>query len=80
LREVGGVSYSRAVALMYGPDHSWFRRLAEDIQRNYLGPDSYWRDPNVPPKPGYTRYFGNSWWIPFPPTLVSWTFSDAARG
>ncbi|EIN13788.1 hypothetical protein PUNSTDRAFT_58299 [Punctularia strigosozonata HHB-11173 SS5] len=70
LREVGLDSYNRALAVLYGPNHNRFRRLVEDIQRNYLGPDSYWRDPGIPPKPGFTRYFGNSWWIPFPPTLV----------
>lgn len=71
LRDIGLNAYSKAVSLMHGPDAAWFRRLVEDIQEHYVGPDCYWKDPeSAPPKPGFTRYFGNAWWIPFPPTLV----------
>ncbi|KAF9040576.1 hypothetical protein BJ165DRAFT_1549063 [Panaeolus papilionaceus] len=69
LREVGAVTYRRANALLTGPDFSWYRYLQDEIQKNYTGPDSYWRpldDGNV----NCRSYFGNAWWIPFPPSLV----------
>ncbi|KAF5385209.1 hypothetical protein D9615_001490 [Tricholomella constricta] len=70
LREVGTLTYNKAVALVSGPDHAWYRRLEGEIQNNFIGPDCYWRNPSGPSIPGCTKYFGNAWWIPFPPTLV----------
>ncbi|GLB36114.1 hypothetical protein LshimejAT787_0304020 [Lyophyllum shimeji] len=70
LREVGTSSYNKAVALAAGPDHAWYRSCEEEIQKNFIGPDCYWRNPAEPSIPGCTKYFGNAWWIPFPPTLV----------
>lgn len=46
-----------------------FHHVFEQIQRFYIGPDSYWRDPSDPTADLVTS-FGNSWWIPFPPALV----------
>ena len=69
-REVGPLVYGRAVGLAYGPDYAWFRNLEETIQKELIGPDSYWKDPSKPHAPGYSRFFGNAWWIPFPPSLV----------
>lgn len=66
LREVGIVSYSEAVTT----SHARLWHLAEQIQRHFVGPDSYWKSPSEHPPPGSTRFFGNAWWIPFPPTLV----------
>lgn len=71
LREVGIDAYQLAVALLYGPDFAWYKHLAEKIQRQFIGPDCYWKDPAVQSKPVNTKHFGNAWWIPFPPTLVS---------
>ncbi|KAI0651926.1 hypothetical protein C8Q79DRAFT_997151 [Trametes meyenii] len=69
LREVGAVAYAKAVALVSGPDYEWFRYLEETIQKHFVGPDSYWKPHGMKP-PNCTRFFGNAWWIPFPPTLV----------
>ncbi|KAI0778259.1 hypothetical protein BD413DRAFT_103537 [Trametes elegans] len=69
LREVGSIAYAKAVALASGPDYEWFRYLEETIQRHFIGPDSYWKPQGVKPR-NCTRFFGNAWWIPFPPTLV----------
>lgn len=63
--------YVRAVALVHGPDNEWFHRVAKQIQEHFIGPDCYWKDPETPSIPGCTRFFGNAWWIPFPPTVVS---------
>lgn len=68
LREVGSLAYSRAIALTTGPDYAWYRRLEDEIQKEYTGPDSYWK--GGPAIPNCTSFFGNAWWIPFPPTLV----------
>ncbi|KAI0052847.1 hypothetical protein FA95DRAFT_1579834 [Auriscalpium vulgare] len=70
LREVGSLTFSKSVSLIAGPDFAWFRCLLEDIQNHYVGPDCYWRDESKPHIPGCTRYFGNAWYLPFPPTLV----------
>jgi hypothetical protein len=70
LRDVGSSTYTRAVALTSGPDASWYKHLEEEIQKNYIGPDNYWKKPDEEAIPGCSNYFGNAWWIPFPPTLV----------
>ncbi|KAI0695179.1 hypothetical protein BC835DRAFT_1273773 [Cytidiella melzeri] len=70
LREVGNVCYMKGVAVMYGSDSAWFQYLQETIQRHYVGPDSYWKDPARDEIPGCTRFFGNAWYVPFPPTVV----------
>lgn len=70
LREVGSLAYNRAVALLTGPDFSWFRYLQDEIQKNYTGPDIYWKDPDADNNSRCTGCFGNAWWIPFPPALV----------
>ncbi|KAI0375073.1 hypothetical protein BV20DRAFT_960129 [Pilatotrama ljubarskyi] len=69
LREVGSVAYTKAVALASGPDYEWFKHLEETIQRYFVGPDSYWKPRGVKPR-NCTKFFGNAWWVPFPPTLV----------
>lgn len=70
LREVGITRYSKAVALISGPDFAIHKTLQHAIQKHYVGPDCYWCDPRQDYIPGCTKYFGNAWWIPFPPTLV----------
>ncbi|KAF8922598.1 hypothetical protein CPB85DRAFT_1467779 [Mucidula mucida] len=69
LREIGGFSYNRAAALLSGPDREWFKQLEAEIQTKFIGPDSFWRNEKNPDS-RCTNYFGNAWWIPFPPTLV----------
>jgi hypothetical protein len=70
LREVGPIIYSRAVALTCGPDAAWFTPAVREIQRHFIGPDCYWRDPARENVPGCTSHFGHSWWVPFPPSIV----------
>ncbi|KAH9486975.1 hypothetical protein JR316_0001041 [Psilocybe cubensis] len=70
LREVGSIAYNRAVSLTTGPDYAWYRRLEDEIQKNYVGPDSYWKRSDRSSNPDCKSHFGNAWWIPFPPTLV----------
>lgn len=67
---MGLSAYNKGVSLVYGPDYDWFKNLADQIQDHFIGPDCYWKNPIEHPTPGYTKYFGNGWWIPFPPTLV----------
>ncbi|CDO71626.1 hypothetical protein BN946_scf184911.g96 [Trametes cinnabarina] len=69
LREVGAGAYTKAVALVSGADYEWFRYLEETIQKNFVGPDCYWKPHGTVPR-NCTKFFGNAWWIPFPPTLV----------
>ncbi|KAI0963649.1 hypothetical protein AcW1_000667 [Taiwanofungus camphoratus] len=69
LREIGSVAYYTAVGLMSGPEHARIRHLEEAIQNHFIGPDCYWKPPAAP-IPNCTNFFGNAWWIPFPPTLV----------
>jgi hypothetical protein len=38
-------AYGRAVSLVYGPDYDWFRSLEERIQKEFVGPDCYWKTP-----------------------------------
>ncbi|TFK30404.1 hypothetical protein FA15DRAFT_579807 [Coprinopsis marcescibilis] len=69
LRETGDMGYKQAVSLLNGPDYAWYRYLEEQIQKHFVGPDSYWHPPSE--ESGvWKSYFGNAWWIPFPPTLV----------
>ncbi|KAI0322650.1 hypothetical protein OF83DRAFT_1048810 [Amylostereum chailletii] len=70
LREAGSLTYNRASSLFSGPDYAWFRHILDDIQSHYVGPDCYWRDPSKSAIPGCTRFFGNAWLVPFPPTVV----------
>lgn len=70
LREVGSFEYRKAAALISGPDFERYRRVEIEIQNHFVGPDSYWRNPNDPVVPGRSGYFGNAWLIPFPPAVV----------
>ncbi|KAJ6519781.1 hypothetical protein C8R45DRAFT_952705 [Mycena sanguinolenta] len=67
-REIGSLRYHKAVALITGPDYEWFKYLEGEIQKHFVGPDSYWKGRNMPT--GVSSAFGNAWWIPFPPTLI----------
>ncbi|KAH9944323.1 uncharacterized protein BXZ73DRAFT_39558 [Epithele typhae] len=69
LREVGALAYNKAVKITSGPDRDRFQYLEDIIQNHFTGPDCYWKPEGAPPR-GCTRFFGNAFWIPFPPTLV----------
>ncbi|PFH54435.1 hypothetical protein AMATHDRAFT_19 [Amanita thiersii Skay4041] len=67
LREIGSFAYSRAVALVSGPEHHRYQHLEDTILKNFIGPDCYWKKG----RENYcAKFFGNAWWIPFPPTLI----------
>ncbi|KAG9222767.1 hypothetical protein CCMSSC00406_0004681 [Pleurotus cornucopiae] len=68
LREIGTLAYARGVALISGADHELYRDIAKEIQGNFIGPDCYWKAQKG--RPNCRSFFGNAWWIPFPPTLV----------
>lgn len=70
LREVGSLAYNKGLALTCGPDHEWFQYLQKEIQQHYVGPDCYWQAPGESPFSDVSKFFGNAWWIPFPPTVV----------
>ncbi|KAH7104776.1 hypothetical protein BKA62DRAFT_693377 [Auriculariales sp. MPI-PUGE-AT-0066] len=70
LREVGWPKYTEAAAFHSGELGQRFHDLERAIVKHFMGPDAYWCNPAVPPVPGQMSYFGNAWWIPFPPTLV----------
>ena len=81
LREIGSVAYNQGVALISGPDSGRFDELKQRIQREFVGPDCYWKDPARPATAGCTRFFGNAWFVPFPPTVVSRSYSTmSSRG
>ena len=67
---MGSVAYDQAVALTSGPDSERFKQLREAILTSYIGPDCYWKSPDEQAAAGCTRFFGNAWFIPFPPTVV----------
>ncbi|KAF5312519.1 hypothetical protein D9619_003561 [Psilocybe cf. subviscida] len=74
-REVGSYEYNRAVELSSGPDFALYQHLEDVILKNFIGPDSYWKPLEADEEedkgaPGCHNFFGNAWWIPFPPTLV----------
>jgi len=52
-----------------GPDGARFLNVQEIIQSHFVGPDCYWKS-QAAPVPNCSNFFGNAWWIPFPPTLV----------
>ncbi|CAG7849321.1 SubName: Full=Uncharacterized protein {ECO:0000313/EMBL:CCA70937.1} [Serendipita indica DSM 11827] len=70
LREEGLKKYARAVAMISGPDAKLFELLRDRIERHFIGPDCYWRPDNDDTQSEQHGFFGNAWWIPFPPTLV----------
>jgi len=69
LQELGFLEYTKGVALISGPDCEWYKLLEAEIQAYYTGPDSFW-NPDGKAEDGCGRFFGNAWWVPFPPTLV----------
>ncbi|KAG8819628.1 hypothetical protein FRC19_009638 [Serendipita sp. 401] len=71
LREEGLKKYARAMSMTSGPDAKLYSFLEGRIQRHFVGPDCYWKPLDKDPNHGCPAdFFGNAWWIPFPPTLV----------
>ncbi|KAM6498075.1 hypothetical protein JOM56_006023 [Amanita muscaria] len=70
LKEIGSVAYFKVIPLVTELKESRLLRLEQLILRRFIGPDCFWRKPDQDRSLGYARYFGNAWWIPFPPTLV----------
>jgi len=71
LREEGLKKYARAITMISGPEAKLFKSLKHRIQTHHVGPDSYWRPfDRVGDAKSHKNFFGNAWWIPFPPTLV----------
>ena len=71
LRDVGTTAYNKAAALVSGQDNAAFKRLESQILHLFVGPDCYWKNTDLHLNTGCFKHFGNAWWIPFPPTLVS---------
>ncbi|KAF8523077.1 hypothetical protein BU17DRAFT_75023 [Hysterangium stoloniferum] len=67
LRDLGGLEYAKGVALNTGLHSERMGFIQERIQRDFIGPDSYW---STPAREAGGGCFGNAWWMPFPPTLV----------
>ncbi|KAG9029422.1 hypothetical protein FRB95_005315 [Tulasnella sp. JGI-2019a] len=69
LSDVGSEAYDRAADLYYGAERRAFKDVQRIIQKEIVGPDAYWYEGEDKPT-SCARYFGNAWWVPFPPTLV----------
>jgi hypothetical protein len=69
LRDIGSLVYYQATNLTLECKGNVFRELENEILKHFIGPDCFWKEPGE--DVGHSRYFGNAWWIPFPPTLVS---------
>lgn len=72
LREVGLPAYTRGLAVLSEGDCESFRILSDRIQKHHVGPDSYYKEYEGGGAASNYKvsYFGNAWWIPFPPSLV----------
>ncbi|GJJ08808.1 hypothetical protein Clacol_003027 [Clathrus columnatus] len=67
LGEVGGMDYAKGIVQYTGAFADRFNEIRQRIQKEFIGPDCYWRDTEREVAGGC---FGSAWWIPFPPTLV----------
>ncbi|KAG8929858.1 hypothetical protein FRC02_004984 [Tulasnella sp. 418] len=71
LREVGSLEYIKGIEMCYGSQKCRFEAVQDVIETELVGPDAFWRSPDGPQETQRcSNYFGNAWWIPFPPTLV----------
>ncbi|KAG8849341.1 hypothetical protein FRB96_000877 [Tulasnella sp. 330] len=69
LSDVGIEAYELGVDLCCGANRKRFRDAQRIIEKEIIGPDAYWFDGDGEVT-CCARYFGNAWWIPFPPTVV----------
>jgi len=57
--------------MISGPEEKLYNFLSSKIEKNFVGPDCFWQPRNKQGSgAGRKQFFGNAWWIPFPPTLV----------
>src|SRR5260221_1841156 len=63
LREVGLKAYMLGIALTTGPEHNIFEHLQHRIERDFVGPDCFWKplDAGHSSASGCKAYFGNAW-------------------
>ncbi|GAC95836.1 hypothetical protein PHSY_003413 [Pseudozyma hubeiensis SY62] len=70
VKQIGIEAYRSEVDISRTEEGVYRQKLIRTIQRDYTGPDAYWR-PQEPPFPsGVMSFFGKAFMVPFPPTLV----------
>ncbi|KAJ1043173.1 hypothetical protein NDA10_005586 [Ustilago hordei] len=70
VKQIGIEAYRREVHFCRTQEGMYREKLIRTIQRDFTGPDAYWR-PQEPPFPsGVMSFFGKAFLVPFPPTLV----------
>ncbi len=70
VKQIGIEAYRNEVDFCRTEEGIYRSKLIRKIQRDFAGPDAYWR-PQEPPFPsGVMSFFGKAFMVPFPPTLV----------
>lgn len=70
VKQIGIEAYRTEVDISRSEEGMYRQQLIRTIQRDFAGPDAYWR-PTEPPFPsGVMSFFGKAFVVPFPPTLV----------
>ena len=70
VKQIGIEAYRREVDFCRTQEGIYRQSLIRKIQKEFAGPDSYWR-PTEPSFPsGVMSFFGKAFLVPFPPTLV----------
>ncbi|KAJ1033853.1 hypothetical protein NDA16_000061 [Ustilago loliicola] len=70
VKQIGIEAYRREIDFGRTQEGIYREKLIRTIQRDFAGPDAYWR-PQQPPFPsGVMSFFGKAFLVPFPPTLV----------
>ncbi|PWN18780.1 hypothetical protein BCV69DRAFT_300936 [Microstroma glucosiphilum] len=68
--DIGIKEYRRQLERLRGREGKALRLAMDAIQIQFAGPDSYYRPPQAPFPQGGTTWFGKTFLILFPPTLV----------
>ncbi|CBQ68303.1 conserved hypothetical protein [Sporisorium reilianum SRZ2] len=70
VKQIGIEAYRTHVDVSRTQEGIYRQKLMRTIQRDFAGPDAYWR-PQEPPFPsGVMSFFGKAFLVPFPPTLL----------
>lgn len=70
VKQIGIEAYRTEVDISRTEEGIYRAKLMRTIQRDFAGPDAYWR-PQEPPFPsGVMSFFGKAFLVPFPPTLL----------
>ena len=70
VKQIGIEAYRSEVDMCRSQEGIYRQKLIRTIQRDFAGPDAYWR-PREPPFPsGVMSFFGKAFLVPFPPTLL----------